>query len=28
MDVLDYTYTEPVRKVDPSLVEVEGKWQP
>lgn len=28
MDVLDYTYTEPARKVDPSLVEVEGRWQP
>ena len=28
MDVLDYTYTEPVAKVDPSLVKVEGKWQP
>jgi hypothetical protein len=28
MDVLEYTYTEPVRKVEPALVEVEGKWQP
>jgi ABC-type nitrate/sulfonate/bicarbonate transport system substrate-binding protein len=28
MHVLDYTYTSPVAKVDPSLVQVEGKWQP
>ena len=28
MDVLDYTYTNPVAKVDPALVEVEGQWQP
>jgi ABC-type nitrate/sulfonate/bicarbonate transport system substrate-binding protein len=28
MDVLEYTYTEPVAKVDPALVEVEGRWQP
>jgi hypothetical protein len=28
MDVLEYTYTEPVQKVDPALVEIEGKWQP
>jgi ABC-type nitrate/sulfonate/bicarbonate transport system substrate-binding protein len=28
MDVLEYTYTEPVAKVAPSLVEVEGRWQP
>jgi ABC-type nitrate/sulfonate/bicarbonate transport system substrate-binding protein len=28
MDVLDYTYTDPVAKADSSLVEVEGKWQP
>jgi ABC-type nitrate/sulfonate/bicarbonate transport system substrate-binding protein len=28
MDVLEYTYTSPVAKVDAALVEVEGKWQP
>jgi ABC-type nitrate/sulfonate/bicarbonate transport system substrate-binding protein len=28
MDVLDYTYTAPLQAADPSLVEVEGQWQP
>lgn len=28
MHVLDYTYTEPAAKVEPALVEVEGRWQP
>ena len=27
-DVLTYTYTEPLKAVDPSLVEVEGQWKP
>ncbi|KQV12250.1 hypothetical protein ASC97_13920 [Rhizobium sp. Root1203] len=27
-DVLSYTYTEPLKTVDPALVEVEGQWKP
>jgi ABC-type nitrate/sulfonate/bicarbonate transport system substrate-binding protein len=27
-DVLTYTYTEPMKAVDPSLVTVEGQWKP
>ena len=27
-DVLTYTYTEPLKAIDPSLVEVEGQWKP
>jgi len=27
-DVLTYTYTEPLKAVDPSFVEVEGQWKP
>lgn len=27
-DVLTYTYTEPVKAVDPSLVAIEGQWKP
>jgi hypothetical protein len=27
-DVLSYTYTEPLKMVDPALVEVEGQWKP
>jgi ABC-type nitrate/sulfonate/bicarbonate transport system substrate-binding protein len=28
MDVLSYTYTEPMKAVDPALVVVEGQWKP
>lgn len=28
MDPLSYTYSEPLEAVDPSLVKVEGEWQP
>lgn len=28
MDVLSYTFTEPMKAVDPSLVEIEGQWKP
>jgi ABC-type nitrate/sulfonate/bicarbonate transport system substrate-binding protein len=28
MDVLTYTYTDPMKAVDPSLVVVEGQWKP
>ena len=28
MDVLSYTYTEPLKEADPALVETEGTWQP
>ncbi|HET6521140.1 MAG TPA: NrtA/SsuA/CpmA family ABC transporter substrate-binding protein, partial [Geminicoccaceae bacterium] len=28
MEVLEYTYTEPLKEADSSLVEVEGKWRP
>jgi ABC-type nitrate/sulfonate/bicarbonate transport system substrate-binding protein len=27
-NVLEYTYTEPLKEVDPTLVKVDGKWQP
>jgi len=27
-DVLSYTYTEPMKAVDPSLVVIEGQWKP
>jgi len=27
-DVLTYTYTEPLKAIDPTLVEVEGQWKP
>ncbi len=27
-DVLSYTYSDPMKAVDPSLVKVEGQWQP
>lgn len=27
-DILSFTYSEPLKAVDPSLVEVEGTWQP
>jgi ABC-type nitrate/sulfonate/bicarbonate transport system substrate-binding protein len=27
-DILSYTYTDPMKQVDPSLVKVEGKWKP
>ena len=27
-DVLDYTYTDPVASIDPSLVQVRGRWTP
>ena len=28
MDVLTYTYTDPLKAADPALVEIEGQWQP
>ena len=28
MDVLSYSYTDPMKAVDPSLVVIEGKWKP
>jgi ABC-type nitrate/sulfonate/bicarbonate transport system substrate-binding protein len=28
MDVLAYTYTEPLKAADPALVQAEGQWQP
>lgn len=28
MDVLSYTYTDPMKAVDPSLVQIEGQWKP
>jgi ABC-type nitrate/sulfonate/bicarbonate transport system substrate-binding protein len=27
-DILSYTYTEPLKAVDPALVEIEGQWKP
>ncbi len=27
-DILSYTYTDPIKEVDPSLVKIEGKWKP
>ncbi len=27
-DVLTYTYTDPMKAVDPALVEIEGQWKP
>jgi ABC-type nitrate/sulfonate/bicarbonate transport system substrate-binding protein len=27
-DVLSYTYTDPLKAIDPALVEVEGQWKP
>ena len=27
-DIITYTYTEPMKQVDPSLVKVEGRWKP
>ncbi|OUR77319.1 hypothetical protein A9Q83_11495 [Alphaproteobacteria bacterium 46_93_T64] len=27
-DALNYTYTDPLKNIDPSLVKVEGKWKP
>lgn len=27
-DVLTYTYTEPLKAIDPTLVEIEGQWKP
>ena len=27
-DVLSYTYTDPLKAVDPALVEIEGQWKP
>ena len=27
-DILSYTYTDPMKEVDPSLVQVEGTWKP
>ena len=28
MDILSYTYTDPMKAVDPSLVKIEGYWKP
>lgn len=28
IDVLDYSYTEPLKQIDASLVRVEGRWRP
>jgi hypothetical protein len=27
-DILSYTYTDPMKEVDPSLVKIEGTWKP
>jgi len=28
MDILSYTYSDPMKEVDPSLVKIEGQWKP
>ena len=27
-DIMSYTYTDPIKEVDPSLVKIEGGWKP
>ena len=28
INVLDYTYSDPLERIDPALVKVRGRWKP